>query len=190
MSKSIAIVIGVGPGLGNSVATRFAAEGYLVGLIARKKESVDYTAERIASSGGESISALADASDFDQLRGAIDTIKQEGDVSVLVFNVPTLFKFTSILNLDVEDYNQSFRIGVTSCLVAVQQVVSEMIDNEKGTILITGATAALRGGAKFHLLSGPKFALRSLAQSLARELYPKGIHVAHVIIDGLIDSEK
>ncbi|CAF0991365.1 unnamed protein product [Rotaria sordida] len=188
-TKPIAVVIGVGPGLGAALAKRFAVGGYSVGLIARKESSLQPVQKELEQLGHTALSVTADAGNVSSLRNAFNTIRTKlgNDPEVLLYNASG-FAYKSILDLKPEELQNSLNISVVGALVASQEVLPSMVKNGKGTILFTGATASLRGSAKFAGFAAAKFALRALAQSMARELGPQGIHVAHIIIDGEINT--
>jgi NAD(P)-dependent dehydrogenase (short-subunit alcohol dehydrogenase family) len=186
----IAAVVGVGPGLGAAVARRFAREGYRVALLARRAESLIDTTKAIAEAGGRSIEVLADAGNPASVSAAFAEIRAKlGDPGVLVYNASG-FQPGSVLDLTPEQLESCWKVGCLGAFVAAKEVIPAMLTRGQGTILLTGATAALRGSANFAALAVPKFGLRALGQSLARELHPKGIHVCHAIIDGPIDSAR
>jgi len=183
-------LVGVGPGIGQAVAHRFAKEGYIVGLIARKENKLNEVKAKIEEDGGVAHCFVADCAISESLVEAFNNIKSTiGHPEVLVYNASG-FKNCSILDITDVELNRNFQISCTAALVCAQQVLPYMIENQKGTIIFTGATASLRGSSKFAVLSTGKFALRSLAQSIAREFGPVGIHVAHVIIDGVVDLQE
>ncbi|CAF0930219.1 unnamed protein product [Rotaria sordida] len=188
-TKPIAVVIGVGPGLGAALAKRFAVGGYSVGLIARKESSLQPVQKELEQLGHTALSVTADAGNVSSLQNAFNTIRTKlgNDPEVLLYNASG-FAYKSILDLKPEELQNSLNISVVGALVASQEVLPSMVKNGKGTILFTGATASLRGSAKFAGFAAAKFALRALAQSMARELGPQGIHVAHIIIDGEINT--
>ncbi len=188
MSDSeVAVVVGVGPGVGQAAAQRFARGGFAVAMIARTESKLEAIRETIASEGGRALPVAADASDPSSLRAAFERIRGElGDPGVLVYNAGA-FQMGGVLDLSAEDFERCWRVTTLGALVAVQETAPRMVERGEGTIVFTGATASLRGSARFAALASPKFALRGLAQSTARELGPKGVHVAHVIIDGQID---
>ncbi|CAF3439668.1 unnamed protein product [Rotaria sp. Silwood1] len=188
-TKPIAVVIGVGPGLGAALAKRFATGGYSIGLIARKESSLQPVQKELEQQGHTALSVTADAGDISSVKNAFNTIRAKfgKDPEVLLYNASG-FLYKSLLDLKPEALQEALNIGVVGGLVASQEVLPSMIKNGKGTILFTGATASLRGSAEFAGFAAAKFALRALAQSMAREFGPKGIHVAHIIIDGLINT--
>lgn len=190
-SKPIAVVIGVGPGLGASLAKRFAAGGYSIALISRSEKTLEPVQKELEQQGHTAISVPADAGDVSSLKNAFNSIRTKfgTDPEVLLYNA-TGFQYGGILDLKPEALQAALNITVTGGLVASQEVLPSMVKNGKGTILFTGATASLRGSAKFGVFAASKFALRALAQSIAREFSPQGIHVAHVIVDGEINTPR
>lgn len=187
VDKVIAVV-GVGPGLGASVARRFAAEGFAVGLIARRPNHVEPEAEQIRHAGGKALALVADAGDPDSLTGALARLRDElGRPEVLVHNAGG-FVLGGVLDTTPEQLEQLWRVTALGAMVGARAVLPDMIAAGRGTLLFTGATASMRGGAKFAALASAKFALRALTQSMARAHAPDGVHVAHVVIDGQIDT--
>jgi NAD(P)-dependent dehydrogenase (short-subunit alcohol dehydrogenase family) len=191
MSESkIAVVVGVGPGLGYAVARRFAAGGFTVAMVARSTNTLEELRATIESEGGRAVAIAADASDPASSSAAFARIREDvGDPSVLVHNAGA-FQMGGILELTPDDVDRCLRVGALGAFVAAREVAPAMIRAGRGTMIFTGATASVRGSANFAALAMPKFAVRALAQSLARELGPKGIHVAHVIIDGVIRTPR
>jgi NAD(P)-dependent dehydrogenase (short-subunit alcohol dehydrogenase family) len=185
-----AAIVGVGPGLGRAVAARFAQGGFAVALMARSEEASSAIQAEITSAGGIARPFACDASDENSVRSAFARAREElGDPEVLVYNAGA-FQMGGVLQLSPADLERTWRINCLGGLVTAQAVLPKMIERGRGTILFTGATAALRGSAQFASLAVGKFGLRALAQSMARELGPRGIHVAHVIIDGGIDTPR
>ncbi len=186
-NSKIAVVVGVGPGLGGAVARRFAREGYAVALLARRLDSLRETHEQITSAGGRALSLPVDATDASSMADGFGEIRQRfGDPEVLVYNAGA-FKMGGILDVTPADFESAWKANCFGGFLAAREVVPAMVAKSRGTLLFTGATASRRGSAGFSCLSVGKFGLRALAQSLARELGPRGVHVAHVIIDGQID---
>jgi len=189
MSDRVAVVLGVGPGLGAAVARRFAGEGFGVALMARK-ESVADVREEIEGGGGTALSVSADATDPDSVARAFERVRGElGDPEVFVYNAGA-FQMGGILDLSPEQFDDCFRANCAGAFYAAQQVLPAMIGAGRGTVLLTGASAALRGKANFSALAVGKFSLRALAQSMAREFGPQGVHVSHVIVDGQINTPR
>lgn len=183
MSKPVAVVVGVGPGLGASLARRFAKGGMQVIACARNLAKV----EGLAADGIllEACDATQ-ASDVARVFGRLG--KEHGAPALVAFNAGA-YERGGILEIKPEDFERCWRVGCFAGFLVGQAAARLMVPKGEGTILFTGATASLRGGAGFANLAGPKFGLRALAQSMARELGPKGVHVAHAIIDGQIASE-
>jgi NAD(P)-dependent dehydrogenase (short-subunit alcohol dehydrogenase family) len=177
------LIAGVGPGLGIAVALRFARSGYRVAMLAR-------SGDRLAAMAGQAPDRLVampcDVSDPAQVNAAFEeTERRLGPLVCAVFNAGA-YRPGSILDIAPNDFEHCWRVGAFAGFLIGQAAARRMVARGSGTILFTGATASLRGGANFANLASPKFALRALAQSMARELGPRGIHVAHVIIDGQI----
>ena len=190
MDGKVAAVLGVGPGLGAAVARRFAREGFGVALMARREESLALVREEIEGSGGDALSVAADATDPGSVASAFERVHAElGDPEVFVYNAGA-FRMGGILEIPPEDFDACFRANCAGAFYAAQQVLPAMVERGRGTVLLTGATAALRGSARFSALAVGKFGLRALAQSMAREFGPQGVHVAHVVIDGQIDTPR
>ena len=188
MNGQVAAILGVGPGLGTAVARRFAREGFAVALMARSEASVAGARKGIEGDGGTALPVLVDAMDPASVEEAFGRVRDEiGDPEVFVYNAGA-FQMGGILEIPPERFNECFRANCAGAFYAAQQVLPAMIEAERGTILLTGATASLRGSARFSALAVGKFGLRALAQSMAREFGPQGIHVAHVIIDGQINT--
>lgn len=189
-ASNVALVVGVGPGLGGSVAERFAREGFAVGLVARSERSLAPAARAILEAGGTVLEQTADASDENSLGRAVGRVRAElGEPSVLVYNAGAFMR-GAISEVSPADFESCWRANCFGAFLAARQVLPAMLARGSGTVLLTGATASLRGGAGFSCLAVGKFGLRALSQSMARELGPKGIHVAHVIIDGQIDTPR
>jgi NAD(P)-dependent dehydrogenase (short-subunit alcohol dehydrogenase family) len=147
-------------------------------------------AAAIAAEGGRTRSATADAADPGSLERAFAELREElGSVEVLVYNAGW-FRIAGLLELTAEELENAWRISCLGAFVSAQQVLPEMVSRGRGTVLLTGATASVRGSARFVGLAVGKFGLRALAQSMAREFGPQGIHVAHVVIDGMIDTPR
>jgi NAD(P)-dependent dehydrogenase (short-subunit alcohol dehydrogenase family) len=190
MNGRVAAVLGVGPGLGAAVARRFAREGFAVALMARSEESFAGVREGIEEIGGTALPVAADSTDPGSVEAAFGRVREElGDPEVFVYNAGA-FQMGGILEIAPEKFDECFRANCAGAFYAAQQVLPAMVEAARGTILLTGATASLRGSARFSALAVGKFGLRALAQSMAREFGPQGIHVAHVIIDGQINTPR
>ena len=190
MDGKVAAILGVGPGLGAAVARRFAHEGFAVGLIARSEESLSATQEEVEDVNGQTLAVRADATDAASVASAFEEVRGSlGDPEVFVYNAGA-FRMGGILEVPPEDFDDCFRANCCGAFYGAQQVLPAMVERGRGTILFTGATASMRGSANFAALATGKFGLRALAQSMAREFGPQGIHVAHVIIDGQINTPR
>ncbi|MGF1461793.1 MAG: SDR family NAD(P)-dependent oxidoreductase [Maricaulaceae bacterium] len=183
MSEKVCAVVGMGPGNGAAYARRFAAEGYKVALLSRNAEALAAFETEIAGTRA----FLWDAREAQQAPGVFDRIKTElGPVDVLLYNAGA-GAFKSIEEASFEDFESAWRTNVLGLAAAAQAVIPDMVAKGEGAIVVSSATAALRGGAKFAPFASAKAAQRSLAQSMARQLGPQGVHVANIIIDGMID---
>jgi NADP-dependent 3-hydroxy acid dehydrogenase YdfG len=185
-----AIVAGVGPGLGASLARAFAREGFAVGLLSRKLESGEPVAAEIRSQGGKALALSVDVTERDAVVAAVAKCRGElGAVAALAYNASGYGR-GNFLDLDPEMIRESFEVGAMGAVHLAQAVIPDMLKRGRGFISLTGATASLRGRAGFAPLAIAKSSLRMLGQSLAREFHPKGIHVIHVVVDGQIDAPK
>lgn len=185
-----AIVAGVGPGLGASLAHAFSREGYSVGLFSRQPESSEPVAVQIRAKRGKALAIPVDVTDRNAVFQAVEKIRAKfGIITVLAYNASG-FGRGHFLDLDPQIIRQSFEVGTMGVVHLAQAVIPDMLKAECGFISLTGATASLRGRAGFAPLAIAKSSLRILGQSLAREFHPKGIHVVHVIVDGQIDTPK
>ena len=186
----VATILGVGPGLGAAIARRFASEGFAVVLMARREESVAAVREEIADSGGEALPVATDATDPDSVAAAFEQVRAElGDPEVFVYNAGA-FQMGGVLEVSPAKFDECFRANCAGAFYAAQQVLPAMVEAGRGTVLLTGATASMRGSARFSALAVGKFGLRALAQSMAREFGPQGIHVSHIIVDGQINTPR
>lgn len=186
MAEKVAVVLGVGPGLGAAIAHRFAREGFALGLMARTEEKLAAIREEIEGAGGTALTVPVDATDAASVTSAFEEVRGGlGDPEVFVYNAGA-FQMGGILEVTPEQFDDCLRANCSGAFYAAQQVLPAMVENGRGTVILTGATAALRGSAKFAALATGKFGLRALAQSMAREFGQRGIHVAHTVIDGQI----
>jgi len=191
MSNPAAVIIGAGDATGGAIARAFAAEG-LTACVNRRERNTDALealAQSIREKGYKSRAFPADARDEDAMIALFEQVEAEvGPVEVAVFNIGANVNFP-IAETTVRVYTKVWEMACLGGFLVGREAAKRMIPRGRGTILFTGATASLRGGAGFSAFAGAKGALRMLAQSMARELGPKGIHVAHTIIDGAIDTE-
>jgi len=190
LDQKVAVVMGVGPGLGAAVARRFSREGFALGLMARREEELEPIQAEIREDGGMASPISADATDPTSVASAFDEVRENlGAPEVFVYNAGS-FQMGDILEITPEQFEDCWRVNCLGAFLGAQQVLPEMLENGHGTIIFTGATASLRGSERFSCLAVGKFGLRALAQSMAREFGPRGIHVAHVIIDGQINTPR
>ncbi len=186
MAVGAAVVVGVGPGLGWSLVKRFARGGMRVVACARDPKKLEALAK---SDGVDARLEACDATKPADVKRVFSVVEGElGTPGLVAFNAGA-YERGGILEISPEDFERCWRVGAFAGFLVGQAAARLMVPKGEGTILITGATASLRGGAGFMNLASPKFALRAVAQSMARELGPKGIHVAHVIVDGQIESQ-
>jgi NAD(P)-dependent dehydrogenase (short-subunit alcohol dehydrogenase family) len=186
--RQTAVIVGVGPGLGFALARRFAKAGMAVALAARSKDHLEPLLAKEPIEGARAYACDAtDQAAVDGLFGQVD--RDLGTPDLVAFNAGA-FRPGGILEIAPAEFEECWRIGCYGGLLVGQAAAGRMVAAGHGTIIFTGATAALRGSARFANLAVPKFGLRALAQTMARELGPKGIHVGHVIIDGQINSER
>jgi short-subunit dehydrogenase len=189
LSKGVCLVVGAGDATGGAVARRFAREGYVTCVTRRSVEKLAGLVGQIETAGGVVHAFGSDARKEVEVIALIEQIESSiGAIEVLVFNIGA----NSPCSILEETARRYFKIWELACFAGFlngREVAKRMVTRNRGTIIFTGATASLRGGATFAAFAGGKHALRALAQSMARELGPCGIHVAHSIIDGTIDTE-
>ena len=186
-----ALIIGAGDATGGAIARAFAAEGYIacVNRRPRHADKLEALAASIRDSGHEAKAFPADARDEDAMITLVETVEREaGPIDVAVFNIGANVRF-AVTDTSAQVYRKVWEMAAFAGFLMGREVAKRMAERQRGTIIFTGATASLRGGDGFSAFSGAKAALRMLAQSMARELGPQGIHVAHVVIDGGIDTE-
>jgi NAD(P)-dependent dehydrogenase (short-subunit alcohol dehydrogenase family) len=190
MSKKAALIIGAGDDTGSAIARAFAREGY-VACVVRRARHIDKLHDLVSSieaEGNEARAFGADAREEAEMAALVETIESEvGPIGVTVFNIGANVRF-SVTDTTAQVYRKVWEMAAFAGFLTGREVAKRMVPRGEGTIIFTGATASLRGGVNYSAFAGAKFALRALAQSMARELGPKNIHVAHVVIDGAIDS--
>jgi NAD(P)-dependent dehydrogenase (short-subunit alcohol dehydrogenase family) len=187
-TKKAAVIIGAGDATGGAVAKRFAREGYTACVTRRSEEKLAPLLDEIRSAGGEARGFGSDARKEEDAIALFETVEREvGPVEVFVFNIGANVNFP-ITEMTERVYRKVWEMAALAGFLTGREAARVMSPRGRGTMIFTGATASLRGGAGFAAFAGAKFALRALAQSMARELGPKGIHVAHPIIDGAIDT--
>jgi NAD(P)-dependent dehydrogenase (short-subunit alcohol dehydrogenase family) len=180
-----ALIVGAGPGLGAALARRFTAAGMTVAVARRQADQLRALAAEI-----DGHAFACDATDADAVAALFEEVVAAlGPPDLVVYNSGA-FRPGSVLEIEARDFETCWRVGCLGGFLVGQQAARVMAERGHGSIIFTGATASLRGGANFANLAVGKFGLRALTQSLARELGPRGVHVAHVIIDGQIRSER
>ena len=187
--KKVAFVIGAGDATGGEIAKRFAQGGYITCMTRRNVDKLQPLIQDIEQSGGQAFGFASDARKEDQVIALVEKIEAEiGPIEVMVFNIGANVP-CSILEETAQKYFKIWEMACFSAFLTGREVAKRMVTRERGTIIFTGATAGMRGSAYFAAFAGAKHALRALAQSMARELGPRNIHVAHVVIDGAIDTD-
>ena len=187
--KKSALVIGAGDATGGAIARRFAREGYVACVTRRQADQLQPLVDRIRADGGEAHGFGSDARQEAEMVALVDRIEREiAPIEVAVFNIGANVRF-GITETSSRVYFKVWEMACFAGFLMGREVARAMLPRGRGTIIFTGATASLRGREGFAAFAGAKHALRALAQSMARELWPKGIHVAHPVIDGAIDTE-
>jgi len=196
--KAWAIVAGVGPGTGASVARRFAQK-YSIALLARNPSNFEPLVKEIEAAGGKAVGISTDCADGKSVKSAFEQLKKEiGDapLAAAIYNVGGRFVRKPFLDLSEDDFEAGWEANGRGAFHFSQAVLPLLLERVKNspeyppTLIFTSATAAMKGSANCASFATGKFAMRALAQSLAREFGPKGIHVSHAIIDGVIDIER
>ena len=182
----VAVLTGVGPGLGASLVRRFAKE-YAVAVNARNESFVKSLGDEIRASGGTALEVPGDIGDRDQVAGMFRSIRERlGPPDVLLYNAGS-GAFGTVTEITPEQFEASWRVNAFGAFLCAAECTPDMITRGRGVMLFTGATAGVKAGPRSVAFGPAKFAMRGLAQSLARDLGPKGIHVAWINVDGSID---
>jgi NAD(P)-dependent dehydrogenase (short-subunit alcohol dehydrogenase family) len=185
-TRPVAVVMGVGPGLGASLARRFA-EKYAVAINARRPDYLATLAAEIRSRGGTALEAPGDVANREQVAAVFKLIREQlGEPEVLLFNAAA-GPFGNVTEVTAEQFENCLRVNGLGAFLCAKECVPSMVSRGRGVILFTGATAGVKAGARSVAFGPGNFAKRGLAQSLARDLGPKGIHVAWINVDGAID---
>ena len=188
-SDKVVVVMGAGDATGGAVAERFAREGYIACVSRRNPDELEPLVGRIEEAGGRAVAFGTDARREEQVQEMFRTVEEDiGPVEVCVFNIGGNVRFL-INETTTRVYYKVWEMGCFAGFLTGREAAHYMKPRGRGTILFTGATASVRGGIGYSAFAGAKFGLRALAQSMARELGPEGIHVAHVVIDGAIDTK-
>jgi NAD(P)-dependent dehydrogenase (short-subunit alcohol dehydrogenase family) len=188
---SVAWVVGVGAsaGLGAALARRFALGGSTVVLTGRNESRLQSIADEITHSGARAYALPGDISIPAEVTRLTSAVREIGAVTAALFNAGNMVRGTA-LEITPEEFESTWRGSAYSGFLFARAVIPLLLDSGGGSLLFTGATASVRGGGPFIAFASAKAALRSLAQSAAREYGPRGIHVAHIVIDGGIDGDR
>jgi NAD(P)-dependent dehydrogenase (short-subunit alcohol dehydrogenase family) len=184
------LIIGAGDDTGSAIARAFAAKGFITCVSRRPRhaEALDKLVSQITADGGKAVACPVDARDEEAMAALFAHIEQEiAPLGVVVFNIGANVRF-GIRETTGRVYRKVWEMAAFAGFLTGREAAKYMVPRGQGTIIFTGATASIRGSSGFSAFSGAKFALRALAQSMARELGPQGVHVAHVVVDGMIDS--
>ncbi|WP_434562247.1 SDR family oxidoreductase [Pseudomonas sp. Z5-35] len=188
-NKKIVLVVGAGDATGGAIARRFAQEGFVACVTRRSADKLEPLVNDIRAQGGEAHGFACDARKEDDVIALIEQIEtQLGPIEAFVFNIGANVP-CSILEETARKYFKIWEMACFSGFLNAREVARRMVKRQRGTILFTGATAGLRGASGFAAFAGAKHGIRALAQSMARELGPMNIHVAHVVVDGAIDTD-
>jgi NAD(P)-dependent dehydrogenase (short-subunit alcohol dehydrogenase family) len=188
--RGVCLVVGVGDGLGSALARAFAAEGHTVCMTrrARNLDALQALADEIRAEGGKAVAYGVDARLEDEMTALFATIERDvGPLEVVVFNIGANVRF-GIRETTARVFTKVWEMACFAGFLAGREAASAMVPRGRGSILFTGATASVRGREGFAAFAAAKAGLRAVAQSMARELGPQGIHVAHVVIDGAVDG--
>ncbi|WP_413791890.1 MULTISPECIES: SDR family oxidoreductase [unclassified Pseudomonas] len=188
-NKKVVLVVGAGDATGGAIAKRFAQEGFVACVTRRSADKLEPLVNGIRAEGGEAHGFACDARKEDDVIALIEQIESQiGPIEAFVFNIGANVP-CSILEETARKYFKIWEMACFSGFLNAREVAKRMVKRQRGTILFTGATAGLRGASGFAAFAGAKHGIRALAQSMARELGPLNIHVAHVVVDGAIDTD-
>ena len=186
--KRVVLVVGAGDATGGAIAKRFAREGYIACVTRRSADKLQPLVDAIRAEGGEAHGFASDARKEEEVAALVEQIESTlGPIEAFVFNIGANVP-CSILEETARKYFKIWEMACFAGFLTAQAVARRMVPRGRGTILFTGATAGLRGASHFAAFAGAKHGIRALAQSMARELGPRNIHVAHVVVDGAIDT--
>jgi NAD(P)-dependent dehydrogenase (short-subunit alcohol dehydrogenase family) len=187
MARRTLLITGIGDGLGAETAAAFALAGYDITGLSRTDRCTEPIRALVQQAGGSYTHLACDISHPDDVSGALRPIAEKIDVLIHNAQLLTIKPFAEI---PVSEFEEVWRVACLGAMASAQAVLPHMAARRRGTVIFSGATAGVRGGANFSAFASAKFALRGLSQALAREFGPKGVHVAHVVIDGLIAGPK
>ena len=188
--QKVCLIVGAGDATGSAIAKRFVQAGFTVCVTRRTPDASATLVKSIQATGGRALAYQLDARREDEVIALFKKIESEvGSLEVVVFNVGGNVRFP-LLEMTAEKYFKTWEMCAMAGFLVGREAARVLLPKRRGTILFTGATASLRGGVGFSAFAGGKAALRALAQSMAREFGPQGLHIAHVVVDGVIDSER
>ena len=188
MKNKVALVIGAGDNLGSAIAKCFSNEGYIIVAARRNSDKLNILKEEIELKDGIFHGYSLDARKEEEIINLIEEVEQNiGLIDVAIYNIGGNINF-GITETTSKKYYKTWEMAAYGAFLTGREVAKHMLPRKRGTIIFTGATASIRGGKGYAAFSGAKHAKRSLAQSMARELGPRGIHIAHIVIDGAIDT--
>ncbi|CAI8916318.1 SDR family oxidoreductase [Pseudomonas sp. IT-P253] len=188
-NKKVVLIVGAGDATGGSIAKRFAQEGFVACVTRRSADKLQPLVDAIKADGGQAYGFACDARKEEDVIALVEQIESEiGPIEAFVFNIGANVP-CSILEETARKYFKIWEMACFSGFLNAREVAKRMAKRQRGTILFTGATAGMRGAAGFAAFAGAKHGIRALAQSMARELGPMNIHVAHVVVDGAIDTD-
>ncbi|MCG8433378.1 MAG: SDR family NAD(P)-dependent oxidoreductase [Gammaproteobacteria bacterium] len=186
MTKKICAIAGVGPGNGAAISRKFSEQGYTIALLARSRGFLDELTDEL----GDAKAYVCDVGDEQSVNSAFAEIRREmGTIDTLIYNAGS-GHFRNIDEASAADFETDWRVNALGLFLATREVLNDMVKNDSGNIIAIGATASLIGRAGFAPFASAKAAQYNLLQSMARYLWPTGIHVAYVVIDGIIDLEQ
>jgi NAD(P)-dependent dehydrogenase (short-subunit alcohol dehydrogenase family) len=187
-TRKAVLVVGAGDATGGAIARRFAREGLVACVTRRSADALEPLLAQIRAEGGEAHGFGSDARKEPEVETLVAHVEREiAPIEVAVFNIGANVRF-AVTETTERVYRKVWEMGALAGFLMGREVAKAMLPRGRGTIIFTGATASVRGSVGFAAFAGAKHALRALAQSMARELGPKGLHVAHVVIDGAIDT--
>lgn len=186
-AQPIALIVGAGDHLGSAIARRFAKEGFHI-VATRRRGDLSQLEQDVTALGAGITAMHSDAREEDQVMQLIEEVESRlGPIEVCVFNIGGNVRY-GITETSAQVYRKVWEMCSFAGFLVGREVSKRMLTRQQGSILFTGASASLRGSAGFSAFAGGKHALRALAQSMARELGPQGIHVGHIVVDGIIDN--
>jgi NAD(P)-dependent dehydrogenase (short-subunit alcohol dehydrogenase family) len=189
-TQKVCLIVGAGDATGSAITKRFAQAGYTVCVTRRTPDASAALVQSIQDAGGRALAFQLDARREDEVLALFKKIETDvGALDVVVFNVGGNVRFP-LLEMTAEKYFKTWEMCAMAGFLVGREAARALLPRGRGTILFTGATASLRGGVGFSAFAGGKAALRALAQSMAREFGPQGLHIAHIVVDGVIDSER